>query len=776
MTNRFLRALAVCVPFVIGGGGIAVAAVVHGTLKDTSGQVLPGVTIEITAAGQRAVVTTTDSHGQYSATVSDGAHQITFKLINFAAARRMIDARDNAPAVVDVTLPLETSASIVVTGKKTFRNLADLDTPVNGMIGVADAASAGVITAQQIEARPEQRPGDVLETIPGVVISQHSGEGKANQYYLRGFNLDHGTDFATTVAGVPVNMPTHAHGQGYSDINFLIPELISGVQYKKGPYYADEGDFSSAGAANINYVNYLEKPIAELTMGTFGYERVLAAGSKPWAGGLLLGGLEISRNNGPWTHPDDYHKFNGLARFTSGNDSEAYSITAAAYDGRWNATDQVPERAIAEGLISRFGAIDPSDGGDSHRYSIAGDWQRRGDNSLTKANVYGIGYGLDLFSNFTYFLDDPVNGDQFHQADRRVVAGGRVTHQWFATFFGRTFENLAGIDLRHDQIGLIGLYHTHDRELIDTIRADRVLQTSAGIFAQSTVQWSEKVRAVIGLRGDDYHFGVHAGDPANAGTANASLLSPKLSVIFGPWASTEMYLSAGNGFHSNDGRGSTLTRDPKTGDPAQPVDPLVRTTGAEVGLRTNVIPRLQSTVALWGLKINSELIFSGDAGSTDASRPSHRTGFEWSNYYRLSDHLIFDADLAYSKARFTDHDSVGDRIPGAVEGVVSSGISAYDLGRFNGSIRYHYLGPRPLIENNTIRSQASNIVTASLGYAITPRYRLVIEGLNLLNATVSDIDYYYASRLPGEPAAGVNDTHLHPVEPRAFRVRFETTF
>jgi hypothetical protein len=379
MTNRFLRALAICVLFVFGGGGIAVAAVVHGTVKNTSGQVLPGVTIEITAAGQRAVVTTTDSHGQYSATISEGAHQITFKLINFSAARRMIDARDNAPAVVDVTLPLETSASIVVTGKKTFRNLADLDTPVNGMIGVADAASAGVITAQQIEARPEQRPGDVLETIPGVVISQHSGEGKANQYYLRGFNLDHGTDFATTVAGVPVNMPTHAHGQGYSDINFLIPELISGVQYKKGPYYADEGDFSSAGAANINYVNYLEKPIAELTMGTFGYERVLAAGSKPWAGGLLLGGLEISRNNGPWTHPDDYHKFNSLVRFTSGNDSEAYSITAAAYDGRWNATDQVPERAIAEGLISRFGAIDPSDGGDSHRYSIAGDWRQLAD-------------------------------------------------------------------------------------------------------------------------------------------------------------------------------------------------------------------------------------------------------------------------------------------------------------------------------------------------------------------------------------------------------------
>jgi len=766
----------VCLPFILGSGGIAFAAVIQGTVVDTSGQALPGVTVEVTEARERAVVTVTNQQGRYSATVTEGAHQVNFKLINFATVRRTVDARDAATPAVDVTLPLATSASIVVTGKKTFRNLADLDTPVNGLIGIADAASVGVITAKQIEARTEQRPGDVLETIPGVVISQHSGEGKANQYYLRGFNLDHGTDFATTVAGAPVNMPTHAHGQGYSDNNFLIPELISGVQYKKGPYYADEGDFSSAGAANINYANYLEKPIVSLTGGSFGYQRALAAGSAPWAGGLLLGGLELSRNNGPWKHPDDYRKLNGLARFTSGNDTDAYSVTVAAYNGRWNSTDQIPDRAVQQGLISRFGEIDPSDGGRSHRYSAVGEWQRRGANSLTKASVYGIGYGLDLYSNFTYFLDDPINGDQFHQTDRRIVAGGRVTHQWFTTLFGRSFENLAGADLRHDHIGNIGLSHTRDRELVDTIRADKVLQTSAGAFLQSTVQWEEKVRTVAGLRVDDYHFDVHAGDPANGGTANASLASPKLSIILGPWSGTEMYASAGTGFHSNDGRGSTLTRDPKSGDPANRVDPLVRTKGAEVGFRTNIVPRLQSTLALWGLDINSELVFSGDAGTTNASRPSRRTGFEWSNYYRLSDHLIFDADLAYSKARFTDHDIVGARIPGAVEGVVSSGISAYDLGRFNGSIRYRYLGPRPLIEDNSIRSRASNLVTASLGYALTGRYRLVVEGLNLLNATVSDIDYYYVSRLDGEPAAGVNDTHLHPVEPRAIRLRIEATF
>ena len=421
---KFARIIAVCLTLLTSER--LCAGIIQGTARDTSGQPLPGVTVEVTRPGQPAVISVTDRSGLYKVEVQPGVYQVSFRLINFAGVRRTVTSRDETLAVVDATLPLETSASIVVTGKKTFRNLADLDTPINGMIGVADAASVGVITAKQIENRSEQRPGEVLETVPGVVISQHSGEGKANQYYLRGFNLDHGTDFATTVAGAPVNMPTHAHGQGYSDNNFLIPELISGIQYKKGPYYADEGDFSSAGAANVNYVNVLDRPIASVTGGSFGYMRAFAAGSTALGGGQLLGGLELSRNNGPWKRPDDYHKFNGLLRFTGGSDNQAYSLTAAAYDGRWNSSDQIPDRAVSEGLISRFGSIDSSDGGQSHRYSLGTDWQRSGDNSLVKANAYVIGYGLRLFSDFTYFLDDPINGDQFEQADRRIVVGGRT--------------------------------------------------------------------------------------------------------------------------------------------------------------------------------------------------------------------------------------------------------------------------------------------------------------------------------------------------------------
>ena len=535
--------------------------------------------------------------------------------------------------------------SIVVTAKTAFRNLSDVEAP-DGLIGVADAASVGVVTAKQIAERPLQRPADALESVPGVVVSQHSGEGKANQYYLRGFNLDHGTDLAQTVAGAPVNMPPNAHGQGYSDDNFVMPELIGAVQYRKGPYYADAGDFASAGAININYVSALEQPLVSITGGRFGYRRLFTAGSHALGRGELLGAFEIAHDNGPWLRPDAYRKLNGLLRYTSGHDSDAYSVTLSAYDGRWSSTDQIPARAVREGL-SRFGEIDPSDGGTSYRVSAVADWQRGGP-TLTKATGYVIAYGLDLFSDFTYFLDDPVHGDQFEQQDRRIVAGGRATHQWNASLFGRTVENLAGVEMRHDHIGALGLYHTAARKRLDTLRSDRVDETSGGVFAQTTIQWSEKLRTVTGIRGDAYRFDV------DSGSSTASLASPKLSVILGPWHGTELYASAGLGFHSNDARGQT--------------DPLVRTRGAELGVRTLAIPRLQSTLALWDLDIASELVFAGDAGTTEASNPSRRTGIESSNVYRLTRHLGLDADLAYSRARFRN----GERIPGAVEGVVST--------------------------------------------------------------------------------------------------------
>lgn len=601
-----------------------------------------------------------------------------------------------------------------------------------------EAASAGVITAEQIARRPLQRPADVLEIVPGVVVSQHSGAGKANQYYLRGFNLDHGTDLAQTVAGAPVNMRTHAHGQGYSDDNFVMPELIGGVRYRKGPYYADAGDFASAGTVDIDYVSALERPLVSLTGGRYGYRRLFTAGSRTLGDGALLGAFEFAHDDGPWLRPDAYRKLNALLRYTSGRGDDAYSVTLSAYDGRWNASDQIPSRAVAEGL-SRFGEIDPSDGGKSYRASLAADWERGGA-TLTKANAYVVAYGLDLFSNFTYFLDDPVHGDQFEQQDRRIVAGGRATHQWVVA---DRFENLAGVELRYDHIGALGLYHTAARQRLATLRSDRIDESSLGVFAQTTIRWSPAFRVIAGLRADTYRV--------------ASIASPKLSAIYAPRDGTELYASAGLGFHSNDFR--------------ERETPLARTRGAELGVRTAAIPHVQTTLAFWDLDIGSELVFAGDSGTTEASGASRRCGIESSSTVRLTTHVALDADLAWSRARFRD----GNRIPGAVEGVAASGV-VLDFGRVTGAVRYRYFGPRPLVENGSVRSRASQAINAETAFSAGPRLKIVVEALNLTNARVSDVDYFYTSRLRGEPVDGITDTHTHPLEPRSLRLRLETRF
>ncbi|HEY0144335.1 MAG TPA: TonB-dependent receptor [Thermoanaerobaculia bacterium] len=751
---------------------------VAGRVLDSTGAALPGVTVEaLPVAAGAAGMAVSAADGAYSVALTPGTYDLSFRLLNFATGiRRGVVVSGNAAARADVTLYLSSSADVVVTGKQTFRNLADLNEPVNDLIGIAGSATEGVVTAKEIERRPFRRAGDVLETVPGVIVSQHSGEGKANQYYLRGFNLDHGTDIAITVAGVPVNMPTHGHGQGYADANFLIPELVSAVQYKKGPYFAEEGDFASAGAVNVNYASLLDKPLVLLQGGSGRFGRALLAASPKVGDGFLLYALEGGTNDGPWTRPDDFRKLNGLLRYTSGDQRGGFSITAMGYSARWNATDQIPHRAVRDGTLARFGLIDATDGGETSRYSLASEWQRNSPSALTQAGAYAIRYRLNLFSNFTYFLDDPANGDQFEQADDRRVAGLRGSHRWLARWGSVSVENLIGLQARHDDIRNVGLYRTRARERLATTRQDRVGQSSGAVYGQTALQWSSWLRTVAGVRADHYRFDVRSGDSANSGRDDASLVSPKLTMIFGPWRNTELYANAGSAFHSNDARGATIRVDPATSQPAERVTPLVRSRGAELGLRSTPVPRVHLTAALWGLDIASELLFVGDAGTTEASRPSRRTGVELATFYNLRDWLALDVEYAYSRARFRGDDPGGDRIPGAVEGVASVGLSVIDLGRLSGELRYRYFGPRPLIEDGSIRSEASNLLNARVGYRITPRIRLDLDVFNLLDAEVSDIDYFYTSRLPGEPLAGVEDLHFHPVETRAFRLGVTTSF
>jgi hypothetical protein len=636
-------------------------------------------------------------------------------------------------------------------------------------LGLVDSAGAGSVGAKELGQRIAYRPGELLEATPGLIVSQHSGEGKANQFYLRGFNLDHGTDLATSVDGMPVNQRSHAHGQGWTDLNFLIPEITTRLDYGKGPYSARQGDFASAGSAAITYANRLVQDVATVSVGQNGFARTALAGSPALGGGSLLYALELLHNDGPFTHPDDYQKVNGVLRYSRGYANNGWSVTAMAYHGDWHATDQIPARAVAAGTLGRYDALDPTDGGNARRFSLSGVWRSTAADSASRVNAYLIRNQLDLYSNFTYFLDDPVNGDQFSQPDRRVTSGLDASYTWHA-HRGATSSSdwTVGLQAQNDNV-FNGLYSTRARQRLSTTREDHIVERSAGAYIENATRWSERLRSVVGARLDDYRFDVASSLARNSGRTSASLASPSLSLVWAPWNTTEVYANIGNGFHSNDARGTVATVDPKTLAAIDSAPGLVRSHGAELGLRTEAIPKMQTTMALYRLDFDSELTFVGDEGTTVAGPPSRRYGVEFSNYYKPFKWLSIDLDAAFAHARSRGTGASGSAIPGAVEGVGQLALTVDQLGAWSGGLRLRYFGPRPLVEDDSVRSHSTVSLNGRIAYRLDKRTSVELEGFNLADRRDSAIDYYYVSRLRTEsaPQAGV---HFHPIEPRSLRL------
>lgn len=540
------------------------------------------------------------------------------------------------------------------------------------IIGEASSASEGRVSSIDLTARPVLRRGELLEVVPGLVVTQHSGDGKANQYFLRGFNLDHGTDFDISVDGVPVNLRTHAHGQGYSDLNFIIPEKVRTLDFEKGPFYPEIGDFSGAGAAEFLLFNGLPHGILSTALGEHFYLRSLSADTIDSGPGQLTGAFEYTHYDGPWDHAENSNRFNAFLRYAWHEDENDFRLTLMGYHAKWNWTDQVAERAIDEGIIDRLGSLNPSDGGWSDRYSASFDWQHHDGAGQTNLNLYAVYYRLNLFSDFTYLLEDPVNGDQFEQVDRRFVLGGALSCKWQDELCGLQVENIVGVQLRNDLIPEVAILHTRDRNEIKTIRRDRVNEFSIGLFARNEIIWNDWFKTRAGLRSDIYNFDVDSNLAANSGSVWDGIVSPKLSLIFGPWWKTEFYLDLGTGFHSNDARGVTESIDPVSHEKVRSAAPLVRTKGAEIGARTSALPGLVSTLSLWFLESDSELVFEGDTGTTAPAGASRRYGVEWTNFYKPTSWLTLDTDVAFTHARFMDN-RAGSFIPNSIPLVITSG-------------------------------------------------------------------------------------------------------
>jgi hypothetical protein len=654
--------------------------------------------------------------------------------------------------------------------------------------GSSDAASQGVINGKLYQNLPLLRPGETLESIPGMVVTQHSGDGKANQYFLRGYNLDHGTDFATSVDGVPVNMPTNAHGQGYTDLNFLIPELVSTIDYRKGPYYAGDGDFSSAGSADIHYVDTLTRNLANFSAGAFGYRRVLLAGSTFLGNSLspprlddtrLLGALEVMHNDGPWTIPEGFNKLNGLVRLSHGNLSSGWSLDSAYYDARWNSTDQVPLTLFSSGQIGRYSALDPTDGGNTGRAVLSGEWHASDEAGYTLLSAYCEHYRLQLWSDFTFyelrsaFAPSPnLPSDQFQQAENRTVLGANAIKGWHHHLLGYDSITEAGLQLRHDNID-VNLLDTQSRIPFATVSNDVVGETEMGLYLQNTTHWTQFMRTVAGLREQYIAMNLTSNVlPENSGSVAANKLLPKLSVILGPWNMTEFFVNAGRGFHSNDARGVINKTDPSTGLPSSPVPALVGSLGKEIGMRTEMIPHWQSSMAVWSLDSDSELVYSADAGTTEPNAASKRHGVEWDNHVIVSDWLLLDANLAWVHARYDSMNAngqYGNMIPNAVGKIGLLGATVLASDSWSGGVEARYIGSYPLSQDGSLAAPSAFVTNLRVKHALSRDLSLSLDVMNLFNRQYFDIAYQQDYQIsPSGPVVPSGIT-VHPGEPREVR-------
>jgi outer membrane receptor protein involved in Fe transport len=625
-------------------------------------------------------------------------------------------------------------------------------------IGTANAASEGTIAGADMLVRPLLRTAELLEAVPGMIAAQHSGSGKANQYFLRGFNLDHGSDFATYVDGVPMNLRTHGHGQGYLDLNGLLPEAIDREDFRKGPYRADGGDFSLAGAAYMQTLARFDAPWASAEAGSFGSRKLAFGGSvqNVSTGELTFIG-QLKRYDGPWEEAEKLRHISGFAKYQLPLGSNNLALSLHGYHAKWRPTEQIPERIIGSALCSdAFCSPDPTARGKTDR--LIANVQFSG--GALQANAYVQSYKWHMSSNPTYANADGSSA-QINQFDSRITFGLKA--DWKGTL-GPDVELALGTEIRHDDIGNVGVETTGGGSNPTSLGAYRVNESSFAGYGHA--QWTpvDPLRLVLGLRADHYTANVRAKDlqaqALGEGRIQHTLVSPKATIAYevAPWL--EVYANWGRGFHSNDPRGAVA---------ATPVPLLVRGTGKELGTRFD-FGQFNFTATYWWLDVGSELRFVGDSNSVEPTGASKRHGVELVGFWRPMPWLAIDGNYTVSHSRYVN----GDYVPNAFENAGQIGATIL-LPQWDLAIRWRHLGPYPLIEDNSVRDKGSDVVNFRGAYK-AGKIELYGEVLNILNSRDKDIAYYYESFIPGFDAVPVEDRLSRVVEPRTFRLGMKVRF
>jgi TonB family protein len=626
------------------------------------------------------------------------------------------------------------------------------------------AASSFAVRDRDFALRPIASVQDILRVTPGLVMVQHSGGGKANQYFLRGFDADHGTDLALSIDGIPINMVSHAHGQGFADTNFIIPETVERVEITKGPYFANQGDFATAGAVNLISRDGFEH--SSLAFGAGGspghgspsYRGLLIASPK-WESAKAMFAAEVGRQDGPFDNPEGWDKYKLFNKVTFAlTPTSSFTVGESSYAGNWHGSGQIPARAVDEGLISRFGSIDPNEGGNTARHQVFLTYKLRPTEETEITALAFVGtYRFNLFSNFTLYLNDPDNGDEIEQVDRRGFYGGNVSYRVVRDLSGLRLDTTIGGNVRSDDIHE-ELWHSRQRSRIDQIRGNDVHETFVGAYVNEEVTPARWLRLDVGGRADLLSFAVDnqlvTTDPTNprSGIDAAHQFSPKASLVASPLdtdeAQLEVYVNWGHGFHSNDVRGVFATPS---------VTPLTRAVGEEVGARTRLWSRLDFAVAGWLLDLDNETTWNGDDGTTGVSDATRRYGIEFETRFEFTPWLAADGSLTFTKSQFAAADREnGGGLALAPKQTWSGGVSArHELGPgvARAGLRFYGIGDRPASDDGVLIAPGFTQFDLHLGY----RHRwfdIAVDIENLFNGTFRSAQFDTVSRLPSEPAVG----------------------